>query len=282
MSTPVASIVVPSRRSGCAAVARVGRSARSARRSTPSVKPPDPGETLPTELGTTVASEPGTREVNGDRAAVPARRGVAGAAQRLRRQPGPPSPPGWMTLSFGTGSGSKATPAMPPSAPTATVAAVIMPITLSRLLLKYSSEDFTGGVDGGVCGVLTGHPRRLGAAGSAGAADRRRRRGRRGVAARDPAGTALIPIADLAWRELERTDVPQTMQNDALVSSMFSHSGQKVSTNVERLSSEPSPLAAASTAASSSAACSIIRILMTRAARITKPQIRPSALPNGR
>ena len=42
-------------------------------------------------------------------------------------------------LSLLTGSGSKATPAMPPRAPTATVAAVIMPITLSRLLLKYSS-----------------------------------------------------------------------------------------------------------------------------------------------
>ena len=89
-------------------------------------------------------------------------------------------------------------------------------------------------------------------------------------------------MATLAWRELDRTDVPQTTQNDALASSMFSHSGQNVSTNVERRSSEPSPLAAASTAASSSAACSIIRILMTSATRITKPQTRPRALPNGR
>jgi hypothetical protein len=72
------------------------------------------------------------------------------------------------------------------------------------------------------------------------------------------------------------------MQNDALASSTFSHSGQKVSTNVERLSSEPSPTAAASTAASSSATWSIIRILTTRAARITKPQTRPSTFPYGK
>src|SRR5262245_27051585 len=29
-----------------------------------------------------------------------------------------------------------------------------------------------------------------------------------------PAGIAGMPIARLAWRELERTDVPHTMQND--------------------------------------------------------------------
>ena len=197
-----------------------------------------------------------------------------------------------MTLSFGTGSGSKATPAMPPSAPTATVAAVIRPITLSRLLLKYSAEDFTAAwsaarsaarsagwsaAESAACSLVTPVGARsgriVGATGSAAAT---------GSSTATPAGTARIPMADLAWRELERTEVPHTTQNDALLSSMFSHSGQNVSANVERLSSEPSPLAAASTAASSSASCSIIRILMTRTARIAKPQIRPSALPNGR
>ena len=40
------------------------------------------------------------------------------------------------------------------------------------------------------------------------------------------------PMCRRAWREVERTEVPHTMQNEELVSSMFSHSGQKVSTNV--------------------------------------------------
>jgi len=103
----------------------------------------------------------GTLEVNGDFAPWPCGAELPGLPSDCGASRAPSSPPGWMTLSLGTGSGSKATPAMPPSTPTATVAAVIKPMTLSRLLLKYSAEDFTGGgVDGGVWGVLTRHPRR--------------------------------------------------------------------------------------------------------------------------
>src|SRR4051794_10752225 len=82
------------------------------------VAPLPPGEMLPSGLGDVLESSLGTREVNGERAAWP-------CGEEL---PGPPSdcgasrvllsPPGWMTLSFGTGSGSKATPARPPRAPT--------------------------------------------------------------------------------------------------------------------------------------------------------------------
>src|SRR5215212_9549135 len=120
-----------------------------------SVNPPEP--MLPTDVGDDVASEPGTRDVNGDLASWPFGAELPGPPSDCGARRVPASPPGWMTLSFGTGSGSKATPAMPPSAPTATVAAVIRPITLSRLLLKYSSEDRTG--PGVGCGVVTWHPR---------------------------------------------------------------------------------------------------------------------------
>ena len=40
-----------------------------------------------------------------------------------------------------------------------------------------------------------------------------------GGAAPTPAGRTGMPMAFLACRELERTDVPHTMQNDALASS---------------------------------------------------------------
>ena len=162
MSTPVASMVTPPEPSGVEPPPSVGVGSSVALSLGASVNPPEPGETLPTELGDEVASEPGTREVNGDLAPCPCGAELPGLPSDCGASWVPSSPPGWMTLSFGTGSGSKATPAMPPSAPTATVAAVIRPITLSRLLLKYSSEDFTGGggSSGGVCGVVTWHPRR--------------------------------------------------------------------------------------------------------------------------
>ena len=119
---------------------------------------------------------------------------------------------------------------MPPSAPTATVAAVIRPITLSRLLLKYSAEDFTGGSGRGGgwvgvldCGSAASSSARAAASGvrsaGVGSAQPGRRQPPRPV-------RRCIPMADRAWRELERTEVPHTMQNDALVSSRFSHSGQ--------------------------------------------------------
>ena len=122
-------------------------------------------------------------------------------------------PPGWMMLSLSTGSGSKATPAIPPRAPTATVAAVIRPMTLSRLLLKYSPLSLTGGgrgCDRSGRGLLG-------------------RRGRLAHATPPAVGADVgvpAPIAPRACLELERTEVPQTMQKAALTGSRFSHSGQ--------------------------------------------------------
>ncbi len=84
-----------------------------------------------------------------------------------------------------------------------------------------------------------------------------------------------------AWWLLERTDVPHTMQKLELSSSRFSHSGQKLSSTVDRLERRPSVRTASSTAASSSAACIITRIRTTSTARMTKPHSRPRAWPNG-
>src|SRR4029078_4442861 len=103
-----------------------------------SVNPPEPGETLPTELGDEVASELGTLAVNGDFAPWPCGAEVSALPSHCAASRAPSSPPGWMTLSLGTGSGSKATPAMPPSTPTATGAAGGQPMTVSRMLLEDS------------------------------------------------------------------------------------------------------------------------------------------------
>ena len=195
MSTPVASIVVPLPPcAGVAAVARrrLARWRRSASSLGEDESPPSPGEMLPTEaraLGRVRAREP-----RGERRAAPlrARRGVArcapGSTDRAdgavgcRRRAGRrcPSAPG---------RGRTRRPAMPPRAPTATVAAVIMAITLSRLLLKYSSVLFTGGVGGGRS-LRRAHPHPLrstgrGAAGAAAAA----------VAAAHPHRRARLPRA---------------------------------------------------------------------------------------
>src|SRR4051812_30139310 len=152
MSTPVSVIVVPeppeplpSSPGGGVSGAWVASSVGEEE------DPPVPGEALPTELGLAVESDPGTARVTAlarpcgaDWPTEP----VPWGASAL------PSPPGWTMWSLPTGSGSKATPAMATSAPTATVAAVIMPMILSRLLLKYSPLSLTGGAAGPLGGVL--------------------------------------------------------------------------------------------------------------------------------
>ena len=87
--------------------------------------------------------------------------------------------------------------------------------------------------------------------------------------------SAEVDMWRRAWRDVDRTDVPQAMQKLDPTSSMFSHSGQKVSTKVSLL--EWPDFAASSIAASSRAAWSMTRIRITRTPRITKPQISPMA-----
>ena len=83
MSTFVASIVVPL--PPVSPVSPVSPPVVGASLDVPSVgtSPPEPGDTVPTELGLAVASEPGTREVNGDRA-------LEGAIRTGELQPGDP------------------------------------------------------------------------------------------------------------------------------------------------------------------------------------------------
>ena len=96
MSTPVASMVAPQPPSQVAPPSvgdgsSVGVSV--ALSDGASVNPPEPGETLPTELGDEVASEPGTRAVNGDLALCPCGAELpglprdCGASRCLRRRP---------------------------------------------------------------------------------------------------------------------------------------------------------------------------------------------------
>src|SRR4051794_13256823 len=121
MSTPVASIVAPPDPLGTlGAPSSVGTEVDVSFVVAPGDS--DPGEIVPTVPGLSVSSALGTRAANG----TPTWRPCGAELPAPPRDSGssrvPLSGAGCRRWSLGTGSGSKATPASPPRAPTATVA----------------------------------------------------------------------------------------------------------------------------------------------------------------